>query len=101
MSRAVVPGLAAILTCTLGLGARAGDLAPVSERARAVHEAGMLFDGHNDLPWEIRQRCGGDLAGYDISTRLDTGHTDIPRLRTGGVKAQFCSVSIPGTHAID
>ena len=35
-------------------------LPPVSERARRVHEAGMLFDGHNDLPW--RFRTDGDFT---------------------------------------
>ena len=29
-------------------------LPPISERARQVHAAGMLFDGHNDLPWRLR-----------------------------------------------
>ena len=28
--------------------------APVSERARQIHDAGLLIDGHNDLPWELR-----------------------------------------------
>ena len=70
-------------------------LPPVSEAAKAVHMAGMLFDGHNDLPWRLRQ--DGDVAfgKLDISKRLDSGQTDIPRLRAGGVKAQFWSVYIP------
>lgn len=73
----------------------ADKLPPVSERAKAVHAAGMLFDGHNDLPWRLRQ--DGDMAftKFDLSKRLDSGQTDIPRLREGGVKAQFWSVYIP------
>ena len=35
-------------------------LPPISERARKVHAAGMLFDGHNDLPWRLRTE--GDFA---------------------------------------
>jgi membrane dipeptidase len=71
------------------------DPAPVSERARRVHESGLLLDGHNDLPWRLRAE--GDMAfeKSDLSRRLDSGQTDIPRLREGGVKAQFWSVYIP------
>ena len=73
----------------------ADDLPPVSERARKVHDSGMLFDGHNDLPWRLR--TAGDMAfeSLDISKRLTSGQTDIPRLREGGLKAQFWSVYIP------
>jgi membrane dipeptidase len=52
-----------------------------------------VIDGHNDLPMQLRARTGYDVAG------LDTGrpefHTDIPRLRAGGVGAQFWSVYVP------
>jgi membrane dipeptidase len=56
-----------------------------------------VIDGHNDLPWEIRGRSRYDLTDLDISTDLtSTGlHTDIPRLRAGGVGAQFWSVYVP------
>ncbi|MFO0907278.1 MAG: dipeptidase [Isosphaeraceae bacterium] len=69
--------------------------APVSERARSVHQSGMLFDGHNDLPWRLR--TDGDMAfeRLDLAKRLDSGQTDLPRLREGGLKAQFWSVYIP------
>jgi membrane dipeptidase len=63
-----------------------------------------LIDGHNDLPWEIRERFKSDVAAVNLST--DTRHlpleagqtalmTDIPRLRAGHVGAQFWSVWIP------
>src|SRR5579863_815550 len=63
-----------------------------------------LIDGHNDLPWEIRTRFGGSLANVDLSHStaglpVTEGNpalmTDIPRLRTGHVGAQFWSVWIP------
>ena len=68
---------------------------PVSERAARVHAAGMLFDGHNDLPWRLREDGDVAFARLDIGKRLDSGQTDIPRLRQGGVKAQFWSVYTP------
>ena len=63
-----------------------------------------LIDGHNDLPWEIRERYKSDVAAINLSA--DTRHlpteagqaafmTDIPRLRAGHVGAQFWSVWIP------
>lgn len=74
-------------------------LPPVSERARAVHAAGMILDGHNDLPWRLRTEGDFNLEKFDLSKRLPSGQTDIPRLREGGVKAQFWSVYIPSEHA--
>jgi len=53
-----------------------------------------VFDGHNDLPTVLRE------AGYGVEG-LDTGrpelHSDIPRLRAGGVGAQFWSLYVPST----
>jgi membrane dipeptidase len=67
----------------------------VSPRAARVHAEAILVDGHNDLPWRLRG--DGDMAfdRLDIGQRLASGHTDIPRLREGGVDAQFWSVYIP------
>ena len=56
-----------------------------------------LIDGHNDLPWEARQQTGYDFDRLDLSKRLGTTHTDLPRLRAGGVGAQFWSVWVPST----
>jgi membrane dipeptidase len=58
----------------------------------------MLFDGHNDLPWRLRTEGDFALKRFDLSRKLDSGQTDIPRLREGGVKAQFWSVYIPSEH---
>lgn len=63
-----------------------------------------LIDGHNDLPWEIRERFAGDVSKIDLSRPTaalpaPSGSlplmTDIPRLRTGHVGGQFWSVYIP------
>jgi membrane dipeptidase len=74
-------------------------LPPISERAQRVHAAGMLFDGHNDLPWRLRTDGDFGLTKNNLSQRLKSGQTDIPRLREGGLKAQFWSVYIPSEHA--
>lgn len=57
--------------------------------------AGWVFDGHNDLPMALRARHGYSVEGLD--TGLADLHTDIPRLRAGGVGAQFWSVYVPST----
>jgi membrane dipeptidase len=58
-----------------------------------------MFDGHNDYPWEVRQKAGKNPAKLDIrGARTDT-MTDIPRLRRGGVGAQFWSVYVPASFA--
>ncbi len=64
-------------------------------RAKALHRLVPLIDGHNDLPWRYRTTVQNDLRQLDISQRLSSGHTDIPRLREGGVGAQFWSVYVP------
>jgi membrane dipeptidase len=56
-----------------------------------------VFDGHNDLTWALRKQVSYDLSQRDISVRQPLLHTDIPRLRAGGVGAQFFSVYVPGT----
>ena len=56
-----------------------------------------VFDGHNDLAWALRKQVANDLSQRDIATAQPRLHTDIPRLRAGGVGAQFFSVYVPGT----
>ncbi|MEU6984847.1 dipeptidase [Streptomyces sp. NPDC046324] len=54
-----------------------------------------VVDGHNDLPWALRKHAGYDLDRLDIAAD-QTGalHTDLARLRAGGVGAQFWSVYV-------
>jgi membrane dipeptidase len=58
-----------------------------------------LIDGHNDLAWQYRKRCHNDLDcmdfGSDLTTMERSPHTDLPRLRAGGLGGQFWSVYIP------
>lgn len=80
----------------------AADPAPSPElvqRARALLDEVPLIDGHNDVPWGLRERVSNHLARLDLAA--DTSgleepmHTDIPRLRQGGVGGQFWSVYVP------
>ena len=68
------------------------------EKALRVLAMTPLVDGHNDLPWAIRNSEAGphDVEAAEHDLRGTTSfHTDIDRLREGRVGAQFWSVYIP------
>jgi membrane dipeptidase len=67
----------------------------VSETALAIHKEALLIDGHNDLPWELRDADGPGFKNIDLTKPQKRFHTDIERLRKGGVGAQFWSAWIP------
>ncbi|MFF8728296.1 dipeptidase [Streptomyces sp. NPDC015171] len=66
------------------------------DAARALLREFPVVDGHNDLPWALRKQAGYDLAALDIAgDQHEHLHTDLPRLRAGGVGAQYWSVYVP------
>ncbi len=72
-------------------------------RVARILAATPLIDGHNDLPENYKERVDDhldriDIAG-DTSSLARPLHTDIPRLRRGGVGGQFWSVFVPTTLA--
>ena len=86
------------------LGAQTAGSTPVSAatsadmaRALRVLRANPVMDGHNDLPWRIREDSAHprDVEWYDLRTRTP-GMTDLARLKQGHVGAQFWSVYLPG-----
>jgi membrane dipeptidase len=68
-------------------------------KARRVLRATPLIDSHNDLPWAIRENRAAplDVDAYDLR-KPTPGHTDLARLRTGMLGAQFWSVYVPGEY---
>lgn len=75
---------------------------PDMETAMRVLSSTPLFDGHNDLPWAIRENAAAprDVIAYDLRGTV-AGHTDIARLRSGRVGAQFWSVYVPSASVGD
>ncbi len=71
------------------------------DAARSMLAQAGVFDGHNDLPWALRQAGQGDPALIDIAESVPFTQTDLPRLRAGGVAAQFWSVYVPAELAGD
>jgi len=95
MNRALCISVSLILALLAAAIVRADE---ALEHAKQVLDRSILFDGHNDLPWEIRESkvAQGDLARYDIRVKApEPGQTDIPRLREGRVGAIFWSVYTP------
>jgi membrane dipeptidase len=67
----------------------------MDERISRLLAAAPVIDGHNDLPWQLRRRQRADDVAVDRDMSADGLHTDLPRLRSGGVGAQFWSVYVP------
>jgi membrane dipeptidase len=91
--------LAAPLACA---AAPAGQ--DYAARVAQILKKTPLIDGHNDLPWEIRERFHSRVSGVDLASDtsllpVEAGGvalmTDITRLRRGGVGGQFWSVFVP------
>ena len=94
MIRAVLMSTAAVLMTAVPA------VAQDEAAARRILERTPLIDGHNDLPWALRQQHGNDPHAVDLTANLDAStalHTDIPRLRAGGVGGQFWSVYVPAS----
>jgi membrane dipeptidase len=68
---------------------------------RAMLSRFPLIDGHNDLPWVIREKFSLDPVAAGLTGRVDGTQTDIPRLVEGGVGGQFWSVYVPAALAGD
>jgi len=71
--------------------------------AEAALEAAPVFDGHNDVPIQLRGRWRNVIGDFDFVDTTDTGaehsehrtmHTDLNRLREGKLGAQFWSVYV-------
>jgi membrane dipeptidase len=88
MTRAL---LALLVLSAPPAGAQEPDAALVA-RARDILHKAPLIDTHNDLPTMLLDRYGGDIAGLDLGVAHPELCADVPRLRAGGVGAQYFSV---------
>jgi len=91
----------------LALAALVGDRAAAQnaprDRALRILRSVPLIDGHNDILYAFRDQLHLDSIG-DVAVSQPLLHTDIERLRAGGVGAQFWAAYVPtdqihqGTH---
>jgi membrane dipeptidase len=80
---------------------RPGKRPPVvlTDAALKIHREALVIDGHNDLPWRLREKKTQVLRKIDLTQPQKDMHTDIPRLRKGGLGAQFWSAYVPAGTA--
>lgn len=101
----LLSGLAALALISTPACAQKAPPTPEAVAAAAL-KAAPVFDGHNDVPWALRQRVGNVINDFDFVDTTDTAdpgksppqiamHTDLQRLRKGRVGAQFWSVYVP------
>ena len=62
-----------------------------AQDAAEIHSSAIIIDGHSDTTPKFEQ------PEWDFSERHNTGHMDIPRIREGGLDAQFFSIYMPST----
>ena len=96
MTKTILPSAAAAAFLLLPAAGPALDRDTALARAEAILSRHPVIDGHNDLPWAIREnpQAPGDVAAYDLRARTK-GATDLERLRQGHVGGQFWSVYVP------
>jgi membrane dipeptidase len=96
----------ALALCTLALSTSADgqptkpagrERGPVqlTEAGLRLHREALVIDGHNDLPYKLREAEGPFARRLDIARLQKELHTDIPRLRKGNVGGQFWSAYVP------
>jgi membrane dipeptidase len=95
----VAVGMSATVACLCAVAAGpAVAQTPVDralrERAERLLRETPVIDGHNDLPSRLLETAGGDPDRADIAISQPQFHTDLARLRAGGVGAQFWSAYV-------
>lgn len=71
---------------TFGITLMSAFSAVSAQDYKQIHKDLIVVDGHNDVIYE------SIFKGKDIAKRLTTGHTDLPRLKEGGVDVQVFAV---------
>jgi len=94
---AVVPALAQSTPAAASPREVSGVVEAPLARARALMKDVPLIDGHNDLPWAMREGTRYDFDKVDIAKSQPQLMTDIPRIRAGHLGGQFWSVYVPAT----
>lgn len=77
---------AAVMGASMIMGCGTGQQEKEDVDAAAFHQELLVFDGHNDV------LITSVMEGLNIGERIESGHTDIPRLKEGGVDVQVFAV---------
>ena len=93
----VTRSLVSSLVCTALLWGSCGGVAAESPQSSQELESSspLVWDGHNDVPEQLRERRKDVLEGFDFNDSRASGMmTDLPGMRAGNVGAQFWSVYV-------
>jgi membrane dipeptidase len=72
-------------------GPRPGET--LEERATRLHRQAIIVDGHNDIPSVL---LGSD---FDLGAKSTRTHTDLARMKAGGITGEFFSIYVEGELA--
>jgi membrane dipeptidase len=86
----MLPRLAALLLIALLVSAQSRRTITDAEVER-VHRAALLIDTHNDTPWRV-------VDGFDIGSNTGEWHTDLTRLKAGGLGGVFFVSYVGGEY---
>jgi membrane dipeptidase len=95
MSKILLALLAVAIVAPALMTLQAQTADPLMARALRILKDAPIIDGHNDYPWEVREKAKKDVDVFDLRKPTPL-HTDFARLRAGGVGGQFWSVYVPG-----
>ncbi|MEO6445994.1 MAG: dipeptidase [Gemmatimonadaceae bacterium] len=92
--------LAGLVACiaTARADAQAASADKFVAQARRLLQQAPLIDTHNDLPMMLRLGSQNDLEQFDPDGPLPSLDTEIPRLKAGGVGAQFWAAYVPSRY---
>lgn len=82
-------GLFAVLGLCVPTAALAAEPMKMSDDALRIHRESFVIDGHNNLIMKFAKQPGLSLATVDLSQSVPSLHTDVPRLKQGGVGAEI------------
>ena len=90
MPKTLLRAALALLAPSMILAAPSTNAKKIDAQVKAITKSAILIDTHNDIP-------SFTVDGVDIGNS-PKNHTDIPRLRKGGVGAIFFSVYVAATY---
>jgi len=76
------------VVCDIAIGL-AGEPTRMTDEALELHRQSFVFDGHNNLAMQLRKQPGLTVDSINLNAAQAKLQTDLPRLRQGGVGAEF------------
>lgn len=60
----------------------------MTDDALRIHKSAFVIDGHNNLMMKFAKQASGSIDSVDLTQPQSNLHTDLPRLKQGGVGAE-------------